>query len=47
MKHLKDNLKNRTVVERKYKEPKAVLPRELRRMKNVWWSNISAEVQSA
>ena len=44
---LNDNLKNRTVIERNYKEHKAVLQRELRRMKNVWRSNIPAEVQSA
>ena len=44
---LNDNLKNGTIVETNYKEHKEVLQRELRRMKNVWWSNISAEVQSA
>ena len=44
---LNDNLKNRSIVEKKYKEHKANLQRELRRMKNEWWSNISREVQSA
>ena len=44
---LNDKLKNRSAVEKKYKEHKATLQRELRRMKNEWWSNISREVQSA
>ena len=44
---LNDNLKNRTIVERNYKEHKAVLQREIRRIKNVWWSHISVEGQSA
>ena len=38
---LNDNLKNRSAVEKKYKEHKATLQRELRKMKNEWWSNIS------
>ena len=37
---LNDNLKNRSAVEKKYKEHKATLQRELRKMKNEWWSNI-------
>ena len=44
---LNDNLKNRSAVEKKYKEHKATIQRELRKMKNEWWSNISREVQSA
>ena len=44
---LNDNLKNRSAVEKKYKEHKATLQRELRKMKNEWWSNMSREVQSA
>ena len=44
---MNDNLKNRSAVEKKYKEHKATLQRELRKMKNEWWSNISREVQSA
>ena len=44
---LNENLKNRSAVEKKFKEHKATLQRELRKMKNEWWSNISREVQSA
>ena len=44
---LNDNVKNRSAVEKKYKEHKATLQRELRKMKNEWWSNMSREVQSA
>ena len=44
---LNDNLKNRTAVEKQYKEHKATLQREIRRVKNEWWTNISKEVQSA
>ena len=41
---LNDNLKNRSAVEKKYKEDKATLQRELRKMKNEWWSSISREI---
>ena len=34
-------------VRKEYTEHKASLQRELRRMKNTWWSNISSEIQSA
>ena len=39
--------RNKSSAEKAYKEHKAVLQRELRRMKNDWWSNMSAEVQAA
>ena len=34
-------------VEKKYKEHKALLQRELRKIKNKWWNNISSEIQKA
>ena len=40
------NLSNRPAVEKAYKEYKATVQQELRKMKNEWWSNISEEIQS-
>ena len=40
------NQKNQTTV-KTYKEIKSTFQRDLRRMKNKWWSNISKEVQKA
>ena len=39
--------RNKSSAEKTYKEHKAVLQRELRRMKNDWWANMSAQVQAA
>ena len=44
---LNQNLPNRSAAEESYKVSRAVLQRELRRMKNTWWLEISAEVQNA
>ena len=41
------NNHNTSALEKAYKEHKTTLQRELRRMKNEWWSNISMEVQQA
>ena len=38
---------SQTFAEKALKEHKAILQRELRRMKNEWWRNISNEVQTA
>ena len=38
---------NKTSAEKTYKEHKSTLQREIRRMKNEWWSNISSQVQTA
>ena len=39
--------RNKASAEKAYKEHKAILQRELRRMKNDWWANMSAQVQAA
>ena len=44
---LNENLGNRPAVEKAYKEHKATVQRELRRMKNEWWANISEEILCA
>ena len=44
---LNSSPRNKTSAEKAYKDHKAILQRELRRMKNQWWSNMSYEVQRA
>ena len=44
---LNPNLTNRSQIEKRFKEHKAILQRKLRELKTRWWSSISAEVQNA
>ena len=44
---LNENLSNRPVVEKAYKEHKATVQGELRKMKNEWWADISEEILCA